>query len=146
VSDQVEVLVSSMQKTNEWLRDIAAELGEGNRHHAYAALRATLHALRDRLSVEQTAHLAAQLPLVVRGIYFEGWNPVQTSSRVRTRDDFLEVVRAHLRATTPLLREHCEDVVLGCLRVVARHLDGSALHKLREALPKELRELWPMYV
>ena len=56
VSNHIEALNSSMQKTNEWIRDVAQELGDDNRHHAYAALRATLHALRDRLSLEQNAH------------------------------------------------------------------------------------------
>jgi uncharacterized protein (DUF2267 family) len=146
VSNQVEALVSSMQKTGEWLRDLAEELGEGNRHHAYAALRATLHALRDRLSVEQSAHFAAQLPLVVRGVYFEGWRPTQTGQRIRSRDEFMEVVRGHLRDTTPVLRDNCEDLVRATLRVVARYVDSGAVHKLRETLPRDLSELWPTYV
>ena len=44
-----------------------------DRHLAYVALRATLHALRDRLGPENAVHLAAQLPMLLRGLYYEGW-------------------------------------------------------------------------
>jgi uncharacterized protein (DUF2267 family) len=74
----IEVFDTTVQKTNEWLRDISRELGDENRRHAYLALRGTLHAIRDFLPIEESAHLSAQLPLLVRGIYFEGWNPSDT--------------------------------------------------------------------
>jgi len=38
---------------------------------AYNALRAVLHALRDRLTTEEIAQFGAQLPTFVRGVYYE---------------------------------------------------------------------------
>jgi uncharacterized protein (DUF2267 family) len=64
-----------MQKTHEWLNQVGDELGFDNEHAAYAALRATLHAVRDRLPVELVAHFGAELPLLIRGIYYDGWHP-----------------------------------------------------------------------
>lgn len=68
----LEVFDATTQKTNEWLDEIMFELALEERHTAYAALRGTLHALRDRLPLEETAHLGAQLPMLVRGFYYEG--------------------------------------------------------------------------
>ena len=45
----------------------------GDRRSAYRALRSVLHVLRDRLTPEQAVHLGAQLPLLVRGIFYDGW-------------------------------------------------------------------------
>jgi uncharacterized protein (DUF2267 family) len=146
VSNHIEALNSSMQKTNEWIRDVAEELGDDNRHHAYAALRATLHTLRDRLSPEQSAHFSAQLPLVLRGAYFEGWRPSANARPVRTCEDFFECVRRELRDTTPLFRERCEDAVSASLSVIARYVDIGTSTKLIESMPRELRALWPVYL
>jgi uncharacterized protein (DUF2267 family) len=70
----LDVFDQTLQKTNIWLKEIMDDLGP-DRQRAYHALRAVLHTLRDRLTVEEAAHLSAQLPLLVRGIYFEGWHP-----------------------------------------------------------------------
>jgi uncharacterized protein (DUF2267 family) len=146
VSHHIEALNSSLQKTNEWIRDVAAELGDDNRQHAYAALRATLHTLRDRLSVEQSAHFSAQLPLVLRGAYFEGWKPSATPRHSRSQEDFVASVRREMRDATPLFRERCEDAVIASLCVIARHIDIGTSVKMQESLPRELRAFWPTYL
>ncbi len=67
------VFDTTVQETNLWLKGIMEGLHTDDRHLAYLALRATLHALRDRLGPENAVHLAAQLPMLVRGLYYEGW-------------------------------------------------------------------------
>jgi uncharacterized protein (DUF2267 family) len=58
----IDVFETTLHKTNGWLKELLEELDWQDRHAAYLALRATLHALRDRLTVEEVAELAAQLP------------------------------------------------------------------------------------
>jgi uncharacterized protein (DUF2267 family) len=70
----VAALDHTIQETNIWLKELAERLHLQDRHHAYAALRAVLHALRDRLTPETAVHLGAQLPMLVRGLYYEGWH------------------------------------------------------------------------
>jgi uncharacterized protein (DUF2267 family) len=71
----LDIFDSTIQKTNLWLKDMLEELGWEDRHKAYQGLRFPLHALRDCLTVEEAVQLAAQLPLLIRGVYYEGWKP-----------------------------------------------------------------------
>jgi uncharacterized protein (DUF2267 family) len=94
---KLDVLDTTLQKTHEWLRDIKEELGFDNDRAAYAALRATLHGLRDQLGTDQVARFGAQLPMLVRGIYYEGWDPPSLAAGGRERRYFLESLRHELR-------------------------------------------------
>jgi uncharacterized protein (DUF2267 family) len=140
-----EAIDGTIHKTNEWLRDIAIELGEENRRHAYLALRGTLHAIRDFLPVDESAQLSAQLPMLVRGIYFEGWRPSTTPEAERTRARFLSRVESELKAAMwneafPLDPEEATRAVL---RVLAQHISGGEIDQVRQTMPKHVRELWP---
>ncbi len=73
----------TLQETNLWLKELMARLGTDDRAQAYGILKATLHALRDRIGPESATHLAAQLPILLRGVYYEGWRIAGTPSRER---------------------------------------------------------------
>ena len=78
----------TLQKANVWLRDIRTELWWLDSDRVYHALRAVLHALRDRLTLEEAVNLGAQLPLILRGCYYEGWRPRHAPSSERTKAQF----------------------------------------------------------
>lgn len=77
----IDSLDRGIHTTNRWLADIAAAFGTQDRHVAYRVLRAWLHTLRDRLPVESAAHLGAQLPDPIRGVYYDGWNPAHVPQK-----------------------------------------------------------------
>ena len=88
------IIDRSVEKTNVWLRDLCEELESQDRQYAYHVLRAFLHALRDRIPVDESAQLAAQLPVLIRGIYYEGWVPSHTPQTYHDLRAFLERVAA----------------------------------------------------
>lgn len=135
----LEVFDQTLQKTNIWLKDIMGQVGP-DRQRAYHALRAVLHTLRDRLTVEEAAHLSAQLPLLIRGIYFEGWHPAHKPTRERAQEEFLEQVEARLQGIEPINPETATRVVL---EVLERHVDPAEAAHVKHMLPKAIRELWP---
>jgi uncharacterized protein (DUF2267 family) len=135
----LEVFDRTLQITHIWLDEIMAELGP-DRQRAYHALRAVLHALRDRLPLNLAVHLGAQLPLLVRGIYYDNWHPQPETTRERRQEEFLEHVQAGLQGTRPVNVEDATRVVFG---VIARHVTGGQVDKVRQALSKPLQALWP---
>jgi len=89
----LEVFDTTVQKTNLWLKDIMQALGWADRHKAYVALRTILHALRDRLTLEEAVQFGAQLPMLIRGLYYEGWTPTSKPDKVRHKAEFLAPIR-----------------------------------------------------
>ena len=82
------VIDRTVTKTNQWLARLCHESSIKDPDHAYVVLRAVLHALRDRIGPEVSIHLAAQLPLLLRGTFYEGWEPRATPERL-TLDGFV---------------------------------------------------------
>ena len=127
---------TTVDRTNRVLKEIEQAYGwpKERRNQSYAALRAVLHALRDRLSVDEAAQLAAQFPVLIRGIYYDGWDPSRVPQRMK-RDEFLGRVR----------REFSYDVEGGMPRLVQTVLHALRPHvaqgewdDIRAGLPSDL--------
>jgi len=126
----------SIDKANAWLADIDAGFGTGDRRLAYRVLRAWLHNLRDRLSVEVAAHFTAQLPELLRGVFFDGWNP----SRVPQKHDRARYVTRF--ASEARVRDSDVAKAAGIVTAVARRrMSGGVVAQVFERLPVGLRGL-----
>jgi len=134
------ILDTSVQRAHEWLHEIGHGLGFDNERAAYAALRATLHAVRDRLPAEMVAHFGAGLPTLIRGIYYDGWHPSATRLRAAHNEDFAASLRRELKGHDEL--QHVEKVASEVMRVIAQELDSGQVDHVLDALPKPVRELW----
>lgn len=135
----LEVFDKTVQTTNIWLNEIEDEIGP-DRQNALRALRAVLHPLRDRLPIEEAAHLGAQLPLLVRGIYYENWRPHVNPTPIRRQDEFLQCIEEGLERSRPA---DPKDVARAVFKVVEHHVDPGEVEKVKHLLPSELRTLWP---
>lgn len=79
-------------KGNEFIRFVALDL-EVPRDKAGRIVRAVLHALRDRLSFEESFQFMAQLPMAIKALYVEGWKYSVERSRIRHLDELLAAIR-----------------------------------------------------
>jgi uncharacterized protein (DUF2267 family) len=136
----LSVFDTTVQKTNLWLKDLMQVLGWGQKQKAYDALRAVLHALRDRLTVNEVAHLGAQLPMLIRGIYYEGWDPANKPESVRHKDEFLDKIRQRFRVDDDI---DPEQVARAVFTVLENRVTEGEIQDVESVLPAELRELWP---
>ena len=136
----LEAFDRTIQKTNIWLKDLMQTMATESRQQAYSALRATLHATRDRLPVEEVAQLGAQLPMLLRGSYYEGWVPARTPLKERRREQFLARIEEELRADTPT---NAEDVARAVFAVIAHRVSEGEIEDVKHVIPEDIRDLWP---
>jgi uncharacterized protein (DUF2267 family) len=136
----LDVFDTTLQKTHGWLNTLMSDLGWPEKHTAYLALRATLHALRDRLTVEEVAQLAAQLPMLIRGFYYEGWDPTGKPVRERHKEDFLARIEHELTGGYPI---DAEFIARAVFRLLAQRVSDGEIEDVKHILPSEVRALWP---
>lgn len=130
---------TTIQKTHEWLRDIMNAIGADDAHLAYGALRAVLHTLRDRLTVDEAVQLGAQLPMLIRGLYYEGWCPRGKPAKMH-KAEFLDAIRHQFPGPDRL---HPEVLARAVLKVLCHHVSAGELQDVKAILPADLRDLWP---
>lgn len=134
------IVERSVESAHVWYRDMGAALQTDDLHYAGRALRAVLHALRDRLSVEEAAQLAAQLPTLIRGIYYEGWKP-GAARRPLAHDvnAFLDHVAELGRMAG---RTEASHAIAAASDVLATHVSPGELRDVLANLPVRLRPLF----
>lgn len=138
MSDGTHIFDGPLQEANVWLKEIGAEVGGD--HQAFHALRATLHALRDRVTIGEATDLGAQLPMVLKGVYYDQWRPHQRPMTYRTRGEFLDEVRKgmadHGETVSP---DAAARAVFHALRA---HVSTGEIDQVIAMLPEPVREMW----
>ena len=137
---QTPLFEHAVAQSYEWLHALNARLHARDDRSSVAALRAVLGLLRDRLSVDEAANLGAQLPTLVRGLYYEGYHPAGTPLKLRHLDDFLNVLRERMKAHPEVPPEAAARAVFALL---AQHVSPGEIDDVVSCLPRELRALWP---
>lgn len=139
---KLSVFQNTITKTEQWLQEIADELDWADLKHAWTALRAVLHTLRDQLSIEEATDLSAQLPMLIRGLFFEGWNPAKKHERIRHVEDFTDRVNKHFSDLDIDNLWEPEDITRAVFSVVANHVTTGEIQDVIATLPKPLHTLW----
>jgi uncharacterized protein (DUF2267 family) len=135
----VTSLDNSVDLTNVWFRDILSQLKWQSKESAYQALRGTLHVIRDRLPAEEAVELAAQLPLIIKGMYFDGWTLRDKPEKFK-KEEFARRVHAQFQYD---LNVNPAEVIRAVLRVMYRHMGEGELRDVRSNMPKEIQEWFP---
>jgi len=138
----IPVFQNTLAKSDKWLTEIANLLDWNDKKKAWKALRAVLHTLRDRLIVEESTDLAAQLPMLIRGMYFEGWNPRNKPIRIKKYDEFVDAVNEGFTDIDFGDNLEPEDITRAVLKVLSSHVSAGEIKDVIGSLPEELRELW----
>jgi uncharacterized protein (DUF2267 family) len=131
---------STLQTTHRWLKELELVASLDNEAEAYSVLRAVLHALRDRLPPDEAIHLGAELPMLIRGFYYEGWKPSSTPKKQRSLEAFLEGMQPLPRLGGEL---DAEQALRSVFLMLDHRISEGEIADVRQAMPEEVRKLWP---
>lgn len=135
----LKIIDESVHQMNIWIKEVDERTGWDNKQRAYRLLRSVLHAVRDHLSVDEAAQLAAQMPIMIRGIYYEGWDPSKTPVRERSRDGFLQTIQKDFQGD-PLGDE--EAAVGAVFDTLDHRISEGEMQNIRRSFSKEIRALF----
>ena len=136
----LEGIDQAVQQTHIWINEVESRLSWDSKPRAYRLLRAVLHALRDHLKVNEAADLGAQLPVMIRGLYYEQWQPAKTPLKERDLQSFLGRIDAAFR---PDPIDDTAKAASAVLALLSEKVSAGEIDDVRNSLPKAIRALWP---
>lgn len=134
----LDVFDRTIQKSNNWINEIMSELEWDDKQKTYLAFKAVLHALRDRLTIEEVAHLGAQLPMLVRGIYYEDWRPSGKPIKISTLDEFFEYILEKYTGVDDINPMVVAPIILKSL---SKRISKGEYEDIKSIVPRDIREL-----
>lgn len=138
----LDVFDSTVQRTNAWLKELMQELNWSDHRKTYLAFRCVLHAVRDHLPVDDAVYVGEQLPMLIRGFYFENWNPRAKPLPLRNRTDFFSVLSSYLTRDGEDTSS-AEIVARAVFRLLDRKATDGEIDDLQRVMPAGLLGLWP---
>lgn len=139
-SQRLEVIEHTVQLTHEWINELCDRLGWNSHRDALRLLRVTLHQIRDHLGHEELAQFSAQLPLLLRGMFFEGWTPAHTPIHNRKAEHFVAAISAQVGDVTG--SRGAEDII-AVFRTLNARISAGEIADVKAGLPTPIRQMWP---
>jgi uncharacterized protein (DUF2267 family) len=138
----LDVFDVTIQRTNAWLKDLMQELNWSDRRQTYLAFRCVLHAIRDHIALKDAVFLGEQLPMLIRGAYFEHWTPPDRPPLLRSQEDFFSILSCSL-ARDGEHAANAKAVTLAVFRLLERKATEGEIEDLQHVMPQALSDLWP---
>ncbi|MEM8822377.1 MAG: DUF2267 domain-containing protein [Pseudomonadota bacterium] len=139
-SQDLEVLDHTVQLISEWTNELRERLDWPSSRDALRLLRTALVEIRDRIPHEEVAQLSAQMPLLIRGMFFEGWRPAKTPLEDRHGSTFEAAVEARLGRVSSY---RGRPDIAAVFAMLANRISEGELRQVRHALPPAIRAYWP---
>jgi uncharacterized protein (DUF2267 family) len=135
---------SYARKGYEFIDEVARELKSADSDKAGRMTRSVLRALRHRLTIEESFHLLAQLPMALKSIYVDGWKVSLNFKQLDHVSDFIsEVIKEDDNsAWRDFSNENdVKDAIVAVFKVLSRHITDDEMKELLEVLPEDLQLL-----
>ena len=137
----LEVIDHTVQLTHEWINELNERLDWTSPHDALRLMRETLKAIRDHLGHQELTQFAAQMPLLIKGMYFEGWKPAETPIRDRSVDDFVSGIEAKVG---DVMEYRGREDIVSVFKLLNSRISEGEVADVRANLPMAIRDLWPV--
>ena len=139
-SQGLEVIDHTVHLTHLWINELSDRLGWDSKRDTLRLLRATLRQTRDHLDSNESAQFAAQLPILIRGMYYEGWIPAQTPIRDRKVEHFVSAIEEQVGDAAGF--RGAEDITI-VFQLITDKISSGEIKDIRASLPEAICALWP---
>jgi uncharacterized protein (DUF2267 family) len=129
-------------KGNEIL-DMVAEDLKVSRDKAGRILRAILYAIRSRINLDESLQVIAQLPMALKGVYVDQWDPWLSFHRIHNLDEFIRQVRKYDKTAAGYdfgNDESAKRAIQAVFRTLGHYLSDGEFRDVIAVLPLELKE------
>lgn len=128
---------------SEVLHQLDKKLGGQGKEHAGRVLRSVLHALRSRLTMQESLQFMAPLPMALKGLYVEGWRFAKPDRHISTPEDFAQAVieqdgRTAWRDFSNL--DEARAAATAVMQVLAGFVPAGEWQDIRAIFPQPLRQ------
>lgn len=136
----IHVFERTTHEAHEWVNDLAGRTGWSNEREVLHLLRAVMTKIRDHLPVDEMAQFSAQLPIILRGMFFEGWQPKLTPVHERRAADFIASIDA---VVGDVIGYQGPSDIKAVFNTINAHISRGEIEDIRACLPQDLRDMWP---
>ncbi|MEB8386553.1 DUF2267 domain-containing protein [Rhodobacteraceae bacterium KMM 6894] len=136
----LEVIDATVQKTYEWINELKGRLDWSSDRDALRLLRVTLQQIRDRVQANESAQISAQLPILIRGLFFEGWQPHLVPLKDRSAIDLITAIEHHVG---DVMEYRGQQDIVTVFKLLNARISVGEINDIRANLPEDIRALWP---
>lgn len=134
------------QRGMEFLKAVAKNL-ETPDDIAYAdrLTSAVFSVIREIITPQESLHLISHLPMYMKAVYVNGWKMRGDVTRIKTRDEFFELLREKYPRTTGRPLGDYQSIrkdVKAVLSTLRSYISEGDLRDIQGQLPKPLADLW----
>lgn len=130
----------TLEKTHQFINDVSEAINIDDKHVTFIGIKAVLHALRDRIPLEEAAQLGSQFPILLAGFYYQGWKPAATPTKERSVTAFIDKVRQNLpQEDYPL---EIEALIRGVFTTLSQWVTAGEIDDVINMLPQDVQALW----
>lgn len=137
----IHVFERTTHEAHEWVNDLSGRTGWTNEREVLRLLRAVLSKVRDHLPTTEMAQFSAQLPIILRGMFFEGWQPKLIPVRERHAAEFITAIEERVGNIADY---RGQSDIKAVFNLINARISRGEVQDVRACLPQELRDLWPV--
>lgn len=135
-----------IHEAHEYFNHLASELGHPNEQKRVVIIwRAVMHTIRDRIHMSEALDLASPLPMILKGMFIEGWKfrdkPLYNFD---TLDEMKTQVKAHQNRYGEAKfdwSKSTEEIISITLDSLTKYVPAEQLEQIRNQLPKDIKRV-----
>jgi uncharacterized protein (DUF2267 family) len=130
---------------NHFIKTLAEKLGHPEEiSRTGIILRSVMHTLRERITISQSFHIMAQLPMFLKTVYVDEWQFREKPLRFDKKEDFISEVEKHQDQYGEQefnWEQSTEDIIKIVIGELGKYISKGEFEDIMSQLPQELEAL-----